>query len=248
MTDTEKRRPVAAFDIDGTLFRSGLYREVFYELYKMGKVPEDLAEEATAKHRQWRHRIHGNAFEEFDMFIVNGLDGYIPNLRIADYEEAARQVIAKKAENIYVYTTRLLKKLQDEGYFTVAISGSQTELVEPFAKKYNFDYWIGQKWERGDEFFTGKTHKTHTGKDAILKKIVKENNLTLEGSYAVGDSNGDRGMLGIVDNPIAFNPTTELLDLALENGWKIVIERKNISYEMNANDDKTFVLAATNRY
>ena len=77
-------RKFAAFDIDGTLFRSGLYREVFYELYKMGVLPNDLTEQTTEKHREWRHRVHGNAFEEFEAIMVGGMDSYITELRIAD--------------------------------------------------------------------------------------------------------------------------------------------------------------------
>ena len=242
-------RKIAVFDIDGTLFRSGLYREVFYELYKMGVLPNDLTEQTTEKHREWRHRIHGNAFEEFERIMVEGLDSYLPRLRVTDYDEAVKRVMDKKAENIYVYTTRLLKDLQDKGYFTVAISGSQQDLVEPFAKRYHFDDWIGQQWERGEKYFTGNVTKTHTGKDKIIRQLLEKHNLTLEGSYAVGDSNGDSGMLSIVDNPIAFNPTTELLEKALANNWKIVVERKNISYELEGKPGaESFVLARTTAY
>lgn len=65
----------AVFDIDGTLFRSGLHQEVFYELIKMGVMPSEASEKTTEKHRQWRHRLHGNAFEEFEQSLV----GYIDN-------------------------------------------------------------------------------------------------------------------------------------------------------------------------
>jgi HAD superfamily hydrolase (TIGR01490 family) len=225
-------RKFAAFDIDGTLFRSGLCREVFYELYKMGVIPSDLGEETTLKHREWRHRAHGNAFEEFEQIMVGGLYSYLPQLRIVDYDEAVTRVLEKKAENVYVYTRDLIKKLKSDGYFIVAISGSQHELVEPFAKQYGFDAWVGQQWERGEEYFTGNVVKTHTGKEKIIERLIKEHNLTLEDSYAVGDSNGDSGMLSIVDNPVAFNPTYELLEKALMHDWKIVIERKNTSYEL----------------
>lgn len=242
------KRKLAAFDIDGTLFRSGLYREVFYELYKMGVIPNDLTEQTTEKHRIWRHRVHGNAFEEFDSVVVDVLDNYLPNLRICDYETAVERVLEKKAENVYVYTRDLLRRLESEGYFTVAISGSQQELVEPFANHYGFDLSIGQHWERGEEFFTGKTVKTHTGKDKIIARLVDEYDLTLEDSYGVGDSNGDSGMLSVVANPIAFNPTTELLEKALINGWKIVIERKNSSYELEKETNGSFVLAHTNHH
>jgi HAD superfamily hydrolase (TIGR01490 family) len=226
------KQKFAAFDIDGTLFRSGLYREVTYELYKMNILPGDLGEEITLKHREWRDRIHGNAFEEFERVMVGGIDSYLPKLRISDYDTAVTQVINKKAENVYVYTRDLLVRLQKAGYMTIAISGSQQELVEPFAKRYGFDAWVGQQWERGDEFFTGKVVKTHTGKDKILKQLIKQYDLTLEDSYAVGDSNGDSEMLAMVAHPIAFNPTYELLEKAMEHGWKVVIERKNTSLEL----------------
>lgn len=242
------KKKFAAFDIDGTLFRSGLYREVFYELYKMGVLPNDLTEQTTEKHREWRHRIHGNAFEEFESIMVNGLDSYLPKLKISDYDTAVRRVLEKKAENVYVYTRDLLKKLQDEGYYTIAISGSQQELVEPFAKRFGFDTWVGQQWERGDEYFTGNVVKTHTGKNKIIERLVREHDLTMEGSYAVGDSNGDSGMLAIVDNPVVVNPTYELLEKALQNGWKVVVERKNTSYELESRADGSFVLAQANHH
>lgn len=226
------KQKFAAFDIDGTLFRSGLYREVFYELYKMGIIPTDLGEETTIKHREWRHRVHGNAFEEFETIMVGGMDSYLTKLRHSDYDEAARRVLEEKAENVYVYTRNLLCELQKAGYMTIAISGSQKELVEPFAKRYGFDAWVGQEWERGTEYFTGNVTKTHTGKDKIIQQLMEKHNLTLEDSYAVGDSNGDSGMLAMVEHPIAFNPTHELLAKAMENGWKIVIERKNASFEL----------------
>ncbi|MEO5949749.1 MAG: HAD family phosphatase [Candidatus Saccharimonas sp.] len=224
------KQKFAAFDIDGTLFRSGLYREVAYELMKMGALPHEVLEETTVKNREWRHRSHGNAFEEFDMLVVDRVDHLLPQLRIDDYEEAAQMVLEKRADNVYVYTRNLIKKLKDEGYFLIAISGSQIELVEPFAVKYGFDAWVGQEWERGDEFFTGNIIKTHTNKDLILRDLMSRYNLTLKDSYAVGDSNGDVGMLGLVEHPIAFNPTAELYDKAHAHGWTIAIERKNMMY------------------
>lgn len=236
------KQKFAAFDIDGTLFRSGLYREVSYELTKMGVVPVSVADTLTKKHRQYRNRLHGNAFEEFDRTMTDAFDELSTRIRISDYDEAVRRVLAKKAENVYVYTRDLIADLKQKGYFLVAISGSQIDVVEPFVKKYGFDAWIGQEWERGDEYFTGHIVKTHTGKDKLITHIVKEHNLTFEGSYAVGDSNGDVGMLGLVEHPIAFNPTFELYEKALTHGWTIAIERKNVMYTLEQHDG-TYLLA-----
>lgn len=237
----------AAFDIDGTLFRSGLYREVAYELMKMGVLPSDVLEETTAKNREWRHRTHGNAFEEFEKVLVGRVDSYLPNIRVEEYETAAQRVLEKRAENVYVYTRDLIQQLKNEGYFLIAISGSQIELVEPFAQKYGFDAWVGQEWERGDEYFTGTVTKTHTNKDVILRSMMKTHNLTLKNSYAVGDSNGDVGMLSLVDHPIAFNPTFELYEKALENKWTVAVERKNVMYTLEPNDECGYVLSDARR-
>lgn len=243
-------KKVAVFDIDGTLFRSGLQREVFYELTKMGIVSQDMIDESTDKFRKWRHRIHGNAFEEFDMVMVNAMDSTLPHLRVSDYEEAAHKVIEKRADNVYVYTRDLIKSLKKKGYFLLAISGSQHELVGPFAKKYGFDAWTGQEWEKDTklEFFTGKRTYTHTGKEKILQTFLDNHDLTMKDSVAVGDSGGDISILSIVDHPIAFNPTYDLLEAAIEKGWKIVIERKNTSFELQQ-DAKVgkYVLEKTNQ-
>lgn len=226
------KRKVAIFDIDGTLFRSGLYREVVFELVKMGAIPDETVALVEEKHRAYRHRACGNAFEEFEQTLVDAIDHIATDIPIAAYDEAALRVIDKKADNVYAYTRNLLRRLDDEGYFLLAISGSQTELVEPFAQRYGFDKWIGQVWERGDGCFTGNITKTHTGKDKIAREVIAEYDLTLDDSYGVGDSNGDRGILELVTHPIAFNPTQELYTLATKRGWRIVVERKNIAFEM----------------
>jgi phosphoserine phosphatase len=36
----------------------------------------------------------------------------------------------------------------------------------------------------------------------------------------------------LVENPIAFNPEKKLFDYAQGKNWKIVLERKNMVYEL----------------
>ena len=51
-------------------------------------------------------------------------------------------------------------------------------------------------------------------------------------------------MLELVDQPVAFNPSEELLEVALERRWKVVIERKNIAYTLLKQGGQT-ILAQT---
>ena len=127
------KQKFAAFDIDGTLFRSGLYREVAYELMRMGVLPPDVLEETTAKNREWRHRTHGDAFEEFDMLVVDRIDSQLPYIKISDYEKAAQTVIEKRAENKNAYNP--WTKEDDDKLELLFCEGKTTnELSEIFSR------------------------------------------------------------------------------------------------------------------
>lgn len=232
MPKTPIKKPFAAFDIDGTLFRSGLYREVAFELVRMGAVPESILKKFADKESAWKKRAHGSAFAEFDEAVVEAFDKRLPRLKIAYFDLAAERVIKAHKDNVYVYTRDLVQDLKKKGYFLIAISGSQLEVVEPFAQHYGFDKWVGQRFERGDEYFTGHIRKTHEGKGKHLKRLIEKYNLSTANSVAVGDSIGDIEMLSLAERPIAFNPEHNLHHIAEEKGWDIVIERKNMIYEM----------------
>lgn len=240
---TERPRKFAAFDIDGTLFRSGLYRELATEIMRQGVIDSTLVENAQHKLTQWKKRNGKNSYDEYEMSLVAALDASLPSIPTQVYDDAAKKIVIEQLDNVYTYTRAELARLSDEGYFLIAISGSQEELVQPFAEKYDFDAWIGQKYVRQHNQFTGEIIKTYTGKDVLLQSIVDKHSLVYEDSYAYGDSAGDRGMLQLVDHPIAFNPTIELLELAKEQDWKIVLERKSVVYELEKGSHGLFVLA-----
>ena len=65
-----------------------------------------------------------------------------------------------------------------------------------------------------------------------LKELATNHGAIWAGSIAVGDSESDIAMLASVESPIAFNPTKQLLAHAQAAGWKVVIERKNVIYEL----------------
>jgi len=238
----------AAFDMDGTLFRSGLYREVVYELVELGALPKSILTSLADKEQAWRKRTHGSAFGEFDAALAMSMDEHLPKVKVGYFDLAVERVIHNHKDNVYVYTRELAKKLKADGYVLIAISGSQQEVVEPFAEHYDFDHAIGQRYERGEEYLLGVERKTHKGKGKFLKDIVEREGLTFDGSIAVGDTSGDIEMLELVDSPIAFNPEQRLYSLAKEKGWKIVLERKNMMYELEADDDGNYRLHAANQH
>ncbi len=151
-------------------------------------------------------------------------------------EVLAESVIERMSDYTYVYTKKLAQKLKKEGYFLIAISGSPSELVSRFADKYGFDTYVAAEYHKQAGIYTGGSKPAHTGKDKILTDLVNKHSLSWEDSYAVGDSPGDIGMLSLVANPIAFNPDAKLFEVAKTNNWNVVIERKNMSYELEHKD------------
>jgi len=70
-------------------------------------------------------------------------------------------------------------------------------------------------------------------KAKVLERAVQKEGLTLEGSIGVGDTEGDITMLSKVEQPICFNPNQLLYNEAKKQGWKIVVERKDVIYEIS---------------
>lgn len=101
------------------------------------------------------------------------------------------------------------------------------------AEYYGFDDYGGSEYEVINGHFTGKKALLKKErKPEYLKELVAKHGASYDGSIAVGDSESDIPMLEAVEHPIAFNPTKLLFDHARAQGWKIVVERKNVVYEM----------------
>ncbi|MFZ1323691.1 MAG: HAD-IB family hydrolase [Candidatus Saccharimonadales bacterium] len=222
----------AVFDIDGTIARSALFFQVVDELIVRGYLPAEYREKLDEKYERYRQRTHAGAFNEYAQVSVEALLGNVHKLRAADYREAVDAVTAKTSKYVYTYTRDLIRKLKDQGYFLIALSGSEMYSVKRFTGQFDFDVAIGELYHEKDGVFTGEIEEVIHKKDIFIKQLVSEHGLSYKSSIAVGDSIGDKEMLEIVEYPVAFNPEQRLYDLALKNKWKIVVERKNVIYEL----------------
>ncbi len=126
------------------------------------------------------------------------------------------------------------------------ISASQDEVVGLLAKYYGFDAWGGSTYTTKDGRFTGDIHVLRRDqKPLYLKELVTRHHATWQGSIAVGDSDSDIPMLEAVEKPIVFNPNKDFFVHAQHKGWKIVLERKNMVYELEPKDG-TYILTNQN--
>jgi HAD superfamily hydrolase (TIGR01490 family) len=235
-------RKFAVFDIDGTVFRWQLYYEVVLRLAERGFFNDHEAALLKSQFDAWQSRT--KTFHDFEVVAIDLLTSSLPLLPVADFKQVVAEVLNDSSHKVYSYTRGLAKELKKDGYFLLALSGSMQEIAEPFSKLYGFDDCIGWLYEQKGGRFTGKTiRKTVGNKAELLKQYVAEQQLSFKKSVGIGDSKGDIDMLEIVERPIAFNPSSELLDEARDKGWTVVIERKNLAYTLKRSDDGIFVLA-----
>lgn len=225
-------RPFAVFDIDGTLIRWQLYHAIADALGKHGYLgPKDYDDIRTAR-MLWKKRTGSESFPVYSKRVVQAYDHIVKKLDIKQFEDAVDTVFNEYKDQVYSYTRNLIQKLKKDGYLLFAISGSQAEIVEKIASHYGFDDYIASIYYRKGGHFTGAKRVASVHKKENLDKLIKKHGLSFHGSMAVGDSVGDIEMLEEVENPIAFNPDSQLLAHARNIGWKIVVERKNAIYKL----------------
>lgn len=223
---------IAVFDIDGTIYREAMSFIVAEELIARYNFPEEAKLLAEARHT-YKSRGSTEAYWVYNKTILSVFKDILKNTTPEQLSEVIDDLLAHKQDYCYVYTLQLAKQLKKEGRTLVAISGSIADIIEPFAKAIGFDYVVASGLEVIDGKFTGeRATETKHGKDQILRDLIAKYELSLEDSIGVGDTHRDLSMLQVTGHAIAFNPNAALYDAAVKHGWQIVLERKNMVYEL----------------
>ncbi len=236
------QRPFAVFDIDGTLIRWQLYHAIADELAKSGHIDAETYTSIRDARAEWKKRTHTDSFKAYEDQLVIAYRLLLTKLTVPRFELAAEAVFEEYKDQVYVFTRDMIRDLKKRGYVLLAISGSQSEIVEKIAQYYEFDDFVGSYYHRSEGQFTGKIDLTIFSKDKVLAELVAKHGLTMKGSIAVGDSSSDIAMMELVERPIAFNPEKTLLAHAQKAGWEVVVERKNVIYKLKA-DNGRYILA-----
>jgi HAD superfamily hydrolase (TIGR01490 family) len=225
-------RPVAFFDIDGTVFRSSLLVELVESLVHDGVFPSDAQAGYARELRAWQNRE--GTYESYIGAVVTTFLKHIKGVHYGVFADIGQRIVETQSKRVYRYTRDLIAELKKDNYYIVAISQSPKTILDVFCQQYGFDKVYGRMYEIGpQDCFTGLVTDQHLieNKANIVKRVFEHNpNLTRAHSVAVGDTDGDISLLEVVDRPICFNPNQALLHHARRCGWKVVVERKDVIY------------------
>lgn len=231
--NTKKKEKLAIFDIDGTIFRKNLHFELINELVWMKVFPHEARTHLTTIYTNWLE--HEGTYEDYRRAIVELYSKYIKGCKKEDVVKASKALVPFHAKRTYIYAEKLIKKLRDENYHLLVISGSPLEVVEEYNNEYlQFDGAFGSIYEVDAKgVYTGKaSFEPSKNKGYLVEQYLFEHKISLTGSYGVGDTESDISFLKLVENPIAFNPNRNLKAEAQKNNWKIVVEKKDVVYEI----------------
>ena len=229
------KKKLAIFDIDGTIFRSSLLIELVEALIQQGVFERSAAAAYRLTRKNWLDRK--GSYEEYIKSVVAVFIANIKGVRRRDFLKVADMVIELHKDRVYRFTRDLAKDLKKKGYYLAAISHSPKEIVEPFARRMGFSKVYGTIYEidAANKKFSGKLEYQDIifDKAKIVRRILEREQVTLRGSVGVGDTEGDIPFLKLVNKPICFNPNKKLLAAARRYGWSIVVERKDVIYQIN---------------
>jgi HAD superfamily hydrolase (TIGR01490 family) len=229
----DKKDKVAIFDVDGTIFRSSLLIEVVDQLIRDGVFPEEVQLTYAKQQEKWLDR-EGD-YQSYIEAVVKAFRENIKGVHYGALADAAETVVAAQWKHTYRYTRDLLAELKRKNYFLLAVSHSPKTVLDKFCPRLGFDKVYGMMYEIGpQDCFTGEVMEEFMmyNKANVIRRAVEKEQLPLAQSLAVGDTESDIPMLETVEEPICFNPNAKLYAHAKRRQWKVVVERKDVVYEL----------------
>jgi HAD superfamily hydrolase (TIGR01490 family) len=227
------KKKVAIFDIDGTIFRSSLLIELIQAMIGAGIFPASITKSYSKEYKAWLDRR--GPYEKYINKVIFAFRREIKGVDYKKFAAVTKRVARFHQNRVYRFTRDLIQDLKKRGYYLLAISHSPKEAVQAFGKGLGFDKIYGTIGEEDSKRkFTGKVlyEDFIFDKAKVLERAVEKENLTLDGSVGVGDTESDIPFLKMVGRPICFNPNKKLYDYARRAGWEIVVERKDVIYKI----------------
>ena len=230
------RAPLAVFDVDGTLFRRGLLPALTRRLVEEGVFSERVREELSEDYYAWVERR--GSYDTYDRLVMELFLRELEGVSVAELQRCAIAEVEAHGRRLHIYTRDVALRLKEAGYQLIAISGSPQEILDLFLKPLGFDRaWGTVLAKDARDRYTGEVLENPFGnKRRVMEEVMEEflanAEAGLEDSVGMGDTLSDVGFLEMVETPIAFNPNRGLFEVARQWGWPIVVERKDVIYNL----------------
>lgn len=236
----------AAFDVDGTIFKSSLAEAVIDTCIAEGMFARRHFDKVFAYKRRWQLHNTEATYQKYLQYLVAALVAEMAGVDTKWFEKVICTLVAQHAVRKFGFPRQLIKRLRSSHYL-VAISGSPDMLVRPFLDDLQLDAVYGSTYDIVGRF-TGRAQPVEN-KAALLSRLVAEGLVSREGSIAVGDTISDASMLEYAQSPVMFNASRTLTQYGKKFGWMRVNEVKDqITILQYTADSKCYVERPSNLF
>ena len=223
MSETPNAKKTAAFfDVDGTLLKSTIVHYYIWMrtarmpfplkyLWLIGFLPKVvyyLILDSVSRTRF--NQVFYRNYRGMDVAEIKALstEMFETSLRPKIFSEAVSQIQEHKAQ----------------GTAVIFVTGSLDFIVQPIADYLEVDAVLAPQLREENGQFTGElTTEPLIGEEKAktVRSYANQYEISLEESYAYGDSQSDLPMLECVGYPVVVNPGKALRQKALESGWEM---------------------------
>ncbi len=109
-----KKRKVAIFDIDGTIFRSSLLIEVVEGLVAARIFPKNTREAYQKSYQNWLDRQ--GTYETYIWDVIRVFEKNIKGVRHQDFKKVVKKVVDVNKNKVYTFTRDLVADLKKRKY------------------------------------------------------------------------------------------------------------------------------------
>ena len=222
MSDLNRKKTVAFFDVDGTLLKSTIVH--YYIWLRTAHTPRLLkylwllAFLPKIVYYLILDNISRPRFNRVFYRNYRGMDATAVKTLAA---EMFKQYLRPK---IFSEAISEIQEHKKQGSTVVLVTGSLDFIVQPIADYLAVDSVLAPQLQEKRGQFTGELTTAPligTEKAKAIEAYTAEHGSALEDSYAYGDSQSDLPMLECVGNPVVVNPRKALREKAVTSGWEM---------------------------
>ena len=216
------KKAVAFFDVDGTLLKSTI---VHYYIWMRSKETPFLL-----KHLWLIGFLPKIAYylildrisrPRFNAVFYRNYRG----MRVAEIKGLCAEMFETYLRpKIFSAAITQIQEHKEQGTAVVFVTGSLDFIVHPIADYLDVDSVLAPQLHEQNGQFTGElTTAPLIGEEKAkaVQVYAEQHGISLEESYAYGDSQSDLPMLECVGNPVVVNPGKTLREKALASGWEM---------------------------
>jgi HAD superfamily phosphoserine phosphatase-like hydrolase len=218
-------KPFAAFDVDGTIFKSSLAEKIVEHGIADGLFDAEPFNDVYESRRRWQQNNTEGVYQAYLKQLVGSLVVQMAGVDVEHFDKVTADMIEEHSVRKFRLPKKMIRALADS-HTPIVLSGSPDVLVRPFVADMNITAVYGSSYEIKDGKFTGLA-KSVGNKALLLRELVEQDVVTREGSIAMGDTYNDVPMLEYATYAVMFNGSRTLTDYGEVFGWDKAFEVKD---------------------